>query len=415
MQVERSSARSAAPDTLSADADTPVPHLPASARPAPVTVVPVEGRRLLSAFVTLPRRLYAGQPGYVPPLDMEQRDLVDPKKNAFFRRGRARLFLALRDGRPVGRVSAQIDDLVAPREGENIGFFGALDAIDDIAVVAPLLDAACAWLRAQGASVARGPFLLNYNGEYGLMVEGQQMPPMIAMPWHPHWLPPLVEACGFAKAMDVVAYQMQMGPEAEAALPLPSGLRLGEGRLGSVTTRGLRKGRLAEDAEILRRLYNDAWRRSWGAVDLTREDITTMVAQMKPLLRPEHYVLIEQKGEPVAVALVVPNIYDVVGDLGGGPSPLGWARLAMRLLRHRFHSARVILLGVSKDLEGTALGAILPALIIGELMRRGRTLPYRMIELGWILETNTPMRRLIERIVPEPCKRHRVYEKPLTA
>lgn len=138
-----------------------------------------------------------------------------------------------------------------------------------------------------------------------------------------------------------------------------------------------------------------------------------MIVEMKPLLKPEHFVLIEQAGKPVCVALVVPNVFDISADLNGDPSPLGWLKLGKRLLRHEFHSARVILLGVSSVLDGTALGAIMPALAITELMKRGRSLPYRTIELGWVLETNTSMRRLIERITPEPCKRYRVYDRPL--
>lgn len=380
-----------------------------------LVIIPVSGLRQLSQFIRLPRRLYAGLPGYVPPLDMEQKDLLHPRKSAFFSHGRAQYFLAMRGGRPVGRISAQIDDLSIERLGENIGFFGALDAIDDAAVVSALLDAACAWLRAQGMVTARGPFTLNSNGETGMMIEGHDAPPMIAMPWHPGWLPPMIEAAGFTRAMDFLAYQMEIGPQAEEKHLVPSSLRLGEGRLGSVTTRVMRKDRMAEDGEILRGLYNDAWRNNWGSLPLTQEEMTAMVAQMKPILKPEHFVLIEQNGDPVAVALVVPNLYDIASDLGGAPSPLGWVKLAARLLRHKFHSARVILLGVSSKMEGTALGAILPALAITELMRRGKSLPYRMVEMGWVVENNMPMRRLIERLAPEPCKRYRVYDRPLTA
>ncbi|MBB2155885.1 hypothetical protein HLH33_06095 [Gluconacetobacter diazotrophicus] len=378
-----------------------------------LVITPVSSFRQMSLFIRLPRLLYAGLPGYVPPLDMEQKDLLHPRKTAFFRHGRARYFLAMRAGKPVGRISAQVDDLAIETLGENIGFFGALDAVDDASVVSALLDAACAWLRRQGMDTARGPFTLNANGELGMMIEGHRAPPMIAMPWHPHWLPPLVEACGFAKAMDFVAYQMETGPGAEQAHLVPSGLRLGEGRLGSITTRGIRRRQIAEDGEILRRLYNDAWRNNWGFVPLTQDEMTGMIRQMRPILKSEHFVLIEQDGEPVAVALVVPNLYDIAGDLDGAPTPLGWVKLAERLVRHRFHSARVILLGVSSKLEGTALGAIMPALAIAELMRRGRSLPYRMVEMGWILETNLPMRRLIERLAPEPCKRYRVYDRVL--
>lgn len=143
--------------------------------------------------------------------------------------------------------------------------------------------------------------------------------------------------------------------------------------------------------------------------------MSAMIEQIKPLLRPEHYVQIDQNGEPVAMAMVLPNLYDIAGDLGGAPSPLGWIRLGYRLATHKFRSARVILLGVSSKLRGTMLGSLLPSLAIVELMRRGHTLPYKWVELGWVLENDTGMRNLAESLVPHPHKTHRLYEKTLAS
>lgn len=384
---------------------------------ARLVITPVRGFRQLSTFIRLPRRLYAGKAGYVPPLDMEQRSLLDPAKSPFFRHGKAQYFLAWRNGRAVGRISAQTDDLVrdaAPETGltPQTGFFGALDA-ESSDVVAPLLEAAADWLRSKGMTSMLGPWTLNSNGEYGTMIEGQKAAPMVMMPWHPPFLSEAIEAAGLTKKMDVLSYQMEMGPQAENAHIVPKGLSLGEGRLGALSVRQMDAKNIERDGEILRTMYNDTWRDTWGFVPYTDDDMAGMIHEIKPILRSEHFVLVEQNGEPAGVALVVPNVFDVAGDLGGAPSPLGWVKLGVRLLRHEFHSARVILLGVSKALSGTALGALLPALLISELMKRGHVLPYRQIELGWVLETNTPMRRLIERIVPEPTKKHRVFHRSL--
>lgn len=384
-------------------------------QPARLVITPVRGFRQLSTFIRLPRRLYGDMSGYHPPLDMEQRSLLDPKHAPFFQHGQAEYFLAWRDGRAVGRISAQIDRLVAevsPATGltPQTGFFGALDA-EDPSVVAPLLEAATEWLRVRGMTRMLGPWTLNSNGEYGTMIVGQSAAPMVMMPWHPVWLSAAIEAAGMTKAMDVLSYQMEMGPQAQAAHIVPRGLALGEGRLGALSVRRLDLKNVGQDGEILRSLYNDTWRETWGFIPYTQGEMASMIREIRPILRPDHFVLVEQNGQPVGVALVVPNVFDVAGDLGGAPSPLGWLRLGVRLLRHEFQSARVILLGVSKDLAGTALGALLPALLIRELMQRGNVLPYRRIELGWVLETNLPMRRLIERITPEAYKRHRIYTR----
>ncbi|MDE7548725.1 hypothetical protein PY793_12115 [Acetobacter fabarum] len=377
--------------------------------PTQITVSPVSGSRQLSLFIKLPRKLYDGLPGYVAPLDMEERNMLSPKKAPFYDHGFACYFLAWRDGKPIGRISAQIDSLVLKQPGLRTGFFGALDTAEP-ACVPLLLEAATQWLKIRGVERIRGPWTLNSNGQSGVMIEGQNEMPMIGTPWHPTTLGSAIEETGFKKAMDLLSYRMETGPQAEHANQIPPNLRQ---RLGKITMRGLRLKHITEDATILREIYNDAWANTWGNVPLTPNEVETLLKALKPILRPEQYVLAEVEGEPAAIALVIPNMFDISGDLGGAPSPLGWLKLGSRILRHDFHSARVVLLGVRQKYMSTALRAMLPVLIIDELMRRGHILPYRTIELGWVLETHTGLRNLIERIVPTPYKRHRMYEKIL--
>ena len=222
-----------------------------------------------------------------------------------------------------------------------------------------------------------------------------------------------MERAGWSKVKDLVSYELAIGPEAEAALPVGRSRLLESEAARGITVRRLDKKHLARDAAIMGRLYNDAWADNWGFVPITEPDIAAMVKELRPMIRPEHLVLVERDGVPVGFALVLPNIYDIVGDLGGAPGPLGWIRLVSRLLRNRFVSGRVILLGIAASLRGTTLGAMMPSLIIAELMRRGRDMPFRTVELGWILEDNWRMRRLIERLSPRPNKVFRLYERGL--
>ena len=389
--------------------------LPPAVRPdvAGVTVVAVETARQLRVFLQLPRRLYAGMPGFVPPLDLERRGMFHPKTAPFFAQGRARYFLAIRDGRVVGRISAQIDPVTMEQWGGRIGLFGALDAANDAQAVAALLEQAAGWLKAEGMERARGPYALAPNGEAGLLVEGERERTVLMSPWHPAYLGPLVERAGWSKVKDLLSYELAIGPEAEAALPVGRSRLLEADAARGITVRRLSRKHLARDAAIMGQLYNDAWADNWGFVPITKPDIAAMVKELKPMIRPEHLVLVERDGVPVGFALVLPNIYDIVGDLGGAPSPLGWIRLVSRLLRNRFTSGRVILLGIAAALRGTTLGAMMPSLIIAELMRRGRDMPFRTVELGWILEDNMRMRRLIERLSPKPNKVFRLYERTL--
>lgn len=379
-----------------------------------LVVLPVRNTKQLDLFIRLPRLLYSNFPNYVSPLDFEETTLLHPKKSAFFRYGTAQYFLAYKNDKPVGRISAQIDPNAARQWKEPIGLFGALDAIDDAEVVQVLIDTAITWLKKHGMEKIRGPYTLNANAEAGTMIKGQNEPPMIAMPWHPEYLGQHIEAAGLSKAMDLVSYQMIMGEEARKAHKIPSGLKVGSGRLGNITTRKLNMKEISRDGEILRQLYNDAWNNTWGFVPLTPTEMSILIRDLKSMLKPENYVLVEQNKMPVAVALVIPNIFDISKDLNPKLSLFEWAKLGYRVLRHQFQSARVILLGISHSIRDTAMGALMPSLVIDELFNRGEILPYKMIELGWILEDNKGMRNLIERITPEPCKIHRIYECDIT-
>src|ERR1700760_1857741 len=136
-----------------------------------ISIKPVDSHHFLE-FARAPRLLYQGLAGYEPPLDLAAVELLKPGKGTFFSHGEAAYFLALRSGRMVGRISAQIDH-ADPASKDGLGLFGCFDAIDDPEVVASLFSAAENWLSEKGIRRVRGPFNLSINGETGLMIEGQ--------------------------------------------------------------------------------------------------------------------------------------------------------------------------------------------------------------------------------------------------
>src|SRR5687767_7542223 len=140
--------------------------------------------RDIDDFVRLPELLYAGDPGFVMPLYMEQRDRLNPRKNPFFQHAEATLFTAHLDGKLAGRISAQIDREHLARYADGCGLFGFFDTVNDPRVGKALVDAAGSWLKARGMKVMRGPFSLSVNEELGTMIEGQSQPAMIMMPYH---------------------------------------------------------------------------------------------------------------------------------------------------------------------------------------------------------------------------------------
>ena len=374
---------------------------------AGIEIRPVEDAAAREAFIRLPGRIAAGDPAWIEPLHIERRRFLSPRHNPFFAHAEVSLWLAMRDGRPVGRISAQRDRLAPEDAGRPVGHFGMIDAADS-AALAPLLETAEAWLRRRGAALARGPFSLSINHVSGLLVAGAEHPPFVMMDHHASWLGPAVEAEGYAGVRDLTAYRLDI------ACGLPDRLRAMAGRGGEgIRLRPLDPRRLEAEITAITRLHNTAWARNWGFVPLTDAETAAMARDLRPILIPELVQIAEEAGEPVGFILLLPNINEALAGLGGRLLPFGWARLLWRLRGRGLGSGRVPLMGVHPDIAATPRGKLLPLRLIYALEGPARARGITDIEMSWQLEENTGPRRLIEALGSTLYKRYRIYEKAL--
>lgn len=371
-----------------------------------VTVRAVEGRADGTAFIGLPAVLQAADPAFVQPLWMERREALDPRKNPFFQHAETAFWLAERGGRVVGRISAQIDRL-AQKPGEPAtGHFGLLAAEDDAATVLALLETAKAWLRHRGMARMQGPFNLSINEETGLLVDGFDTPPMLLMPHDPRWLAPLVERAGLRKAQDVIAYLR------DTATPFPAPLQamLAKGLPEDVRLRPLDMKQYRREIGLITDIFNDAWSGNWGFVPFTEAEVDHMAKSLKPLLDTRLVWIAEVKGEAAAFAVCLPNINEAITDLRGRLLPFGWAKLLWRLKVRGVSSGRVPLMGVRKAFAGRSIGSVLAFAVIDRIRREAAGAGLKRLELSWILESNAPMRRILEALGSDPYKTYRIYE-----
>lgn len=364
-------------------------------------------RATIGDFLRLPHRLYADDPAWVAPLHFEQRERVF-RNHALFEHSRVRAWVAYRDGRPVGRITAQLDRLQPPVEGDTLGYFGMLEAEDDAAVFAALLETAGDWLREQGAARVRGPYNLSINEEIGLLVENFAAPPYIMMGHARPYYPTRLEEQGFTGVKDLLTYTVQPDFTAPAVME-----KLAQKALRRVRIRPLDRKRKAADFEAMRDIFNDAWSGNWGFVPFTRAEFAE-VAKMLSLLLDHDYIQIAEIDErPVAFIAALPNLNEAIRDLNGRLLPLGWARLLWRLKVRRPRTCRVALMGVRREHQFSRLGPTLAFLVIDAvrkaMIRRG----VQTVEMGWILEDNAGMRHIIEAIGSRIYKRYRVYQKSL--
>lgn len=373
-----------------------------------VTVRPARGKEDLKAFLGVPFALYAGDPNWVAPLHLERLEHLDPKKNPYFRHAEVELFLALRGGRPVGRISAQLSRLRSERYRDGVGQFGFLEAEDDPAVFAALFDAAEAWLKQRGATAIQGPFSFSINDETGLLIEGFDTPPSVMMSHALPYYGPRLEEAGFVKAKDIIAYDFIGQGGMPRALASAHDKAMAD---PDVVLRPLDKKQLMKELEIVVSIANDAWSGNWGFVPWTREEMTALADNLKMLVTGDYIAIAEYKGEPAAMAITLPNINDWIAGLDGKLLPFGWAKLGWSLFAGPPKAVRMPLMGVRRKYHGTVTGAVLGMSVIARVrdfhVARGTTRG----EASWILEDNMPMRRMIEHFGGRPYKTYRIYEK----
>ena len=358
-------------------------------------------------FLALPHRLYADDPAWVAPLDFEQRQRFSPR-NHFFEHARMQAWIARRDGVPVGRITAQVDELHLRQHGDAAGYFGMLEAEDDPRVFAALFGAAQDWLRGQGMERVRGPFNLHVNEEVGLLVEGFSTPPFVLMGHARPWYGPQVETQGYRGVKDLLAYHIR--PDFDPPRVMT---RLAERASERVRVRALRRKQLAEDAAIMRDVFNDAWEHNWGFVPLAEAEWVETVSTLGKLMPDEYIQIAEYDGEPVAFIVALPNLNEATRDLGGKLLPFGWLKLLWRLKVRHPHSARIPLMGVRKSHQHSRLGPTLAFMVIDAVRKPMHARGVTNVEMGWILEDNDGMRNIIETIGGQAYKRYRIYEKEL--
>lgn len=374
---------------------------------ASVSIRTARGPGAVKRFVDLPFRLHAGTP-WVPPLKLERRLFLSRRLNPYFKHGEAEYFLAWRDGRVVGRVTAQVDHAFNEYHGSRWGMFGFLELEDDPEVAAALLDAAATWLRARGCERMVGPMDFSMNEESGVLVEGFELEPLIRQPWHPPHYQRLCEGAGLEKAIDLYSWHLEIeNRERGELLPVLFDLDRKAREEHGVTMRKMTRRGLRADMDRFAEVYNAAWSQNWGFVPYSKEDLDTYALDMQLVFTPEWFMVAEKDGETVAVAITIMDMNQVLRKMGGRIFPTGWWHYLNR--KRIVDRVRVGFLGVKPEHQHTGVAA---ALYVEHFETAART-PLKKGEAGWILETNEAMNRGLEAMGGRIVKRYRVYERLL--
>jgi GNAT superfamily N-acetyltransferase len=359
---------------------------------AEVSIRRVQSRRDLKRFVKVPFRLHRDSSQWVAPLIFERMEFLDRDKNPYFEHAEAEFLIAERDGEAVGRISVQVDERWDEYQGGSDAMFGFFESADDPEVAGALLEAAAEWARERGRERLLGPMDFTTNDEIGILIEGFERRPMILEPWHPPYYKDLIEAEGFAKAMDVQMWELQFGDLKEGEKFDPSIHAAAQKALREegIEIRNMSKRDMAAEVRRFSDVYNEAWGDNWGFVPVTDAEVEFQAKNLKQVIDEDWAYMAEKDGEVVGAALTLPDINQVMARMNGRLLPFGWLRFLLG--KGKVDQLRVFALGVKHAYRHTGVAA-------------GLYLKH--------LETNEPMNRAMEGMGGTVVKRYRLFERSL--
>jgi GNAT superfamily N-acetyltransferase len=374
-----------------------------------IEISEVSSRREHNAFIKFPWRIYANDPAWVPPLIIERKTFLDPKRHPFYRHGDAALFLARKNREIVGRIMASDDPNYNSLHQSNVGCFGLFECINDRDVAAVLFEGAARWLREKGRTEIMGPIDYSTNYVCGLLIEGFQFPPTILTAHNPPYYRDLIESCGFTKAKDWYAWWFADPAKAAARLrPLSERFQ----KRWPVTIRAGNLKNIRQESRRLRQIYNQAWKHNWGFVPFTEAEIEFMTHELKQLVIPEFALIAEVGDEPAGFILCVPDINVALRHINGRLTTFGLPIGLVKLLyyKSRIRTARLIALGVIEKYRRAGIAEMLVLRIVEDAMiKRGFA-----GELSLTLEDNFMINRFLEAIGAHRYKTYRIFKRTMT-
>jgi hypothetical protein len=375
-----------------------------------VTVVPVSDKAGISAFIAAGRRGQSVNPRWIEPVHDEIRTLFDAKRAPYMRENAIQPFVAFRDGEPIGRIVATVERAHLAKHDDGAGFFGFIDAIDDGEVFAALFGKAEAFLRDQGMRVARGPFSLTINHESGLLVSGFDQPHVVHTNHSPPHYARHVEALGYRKAVDLVAYVAKL---ADLDFPARVAKLMKSPTAPKIEVTSLTLRHWNRDFARVLDLYNDAWADNSWATPISLEEARLVAKLTLPVAKPHWIRIASRDGEDIAVAVQIPDVNEALAGLDGKLLPFGFAKLLWRVHVRGTRMTRVPMVGVARKWRGTKLAMLAVSVLFARAIEDARAAGVEETEYSWMLEHNHFALNVMHRMGARLTRTFRIYERDL--
>jgi GNAT superfamily N-acetyltransferase len=359
-------------------------------------------------FLTFPWRIYTADPLWVPPLLPERRKTIDPGRGAFFRRGEAEFFIAWRDGRPIGTICAGEDRVVNAESGRRECIFGFFEYFEEPEIAECLVQRVVEWARRRNLDTLTGPFNLDREDSYGVLIEGRDRPPVILCGHSPPYYQAFMERLGFEPARaDNLAFAADLddrSPERRRLSRLAERIR----RKGWVQIRTPDMRRLADEVDTVHRLLNESLTHLPDFRPWPRSAVEALIAPFTRIADPDLVLFAEVEGRTVGWFPGIPDINEALIHANGLRYPWDRPKLLWHLRRKpRCVAVKSVLILPQYWGGGVAL------LLFDEMARRARAKGYSWVDLSLTSADNPYTPNLAERLGGTVYKRYRVYRKAI--
>ena len=380
----------------------------------PIEVRPVRSARERRAFLTFPWRIYRDDRLWVPPLLPERAKVIDPERGAFYKRGTADFFIAWRDGKPVGTICAAEDRFTNEGLGRHECVFGFFEYVDDLAVAQALVDTVSVWARAHGLDVLFGPFNLDYEDAFGVLLEGRDRPPTLLCGHTPPYYLPMMEQLGFVTARpDNMALAVDIREETPALQHLS---RLAEAvrRRRHFVIRTPDVDHWDDEVDRVHGLLNTALTHLEDFLGWPRSAVEALVAPFREIADMDLILFADADGETVGFLPGVANLNEALIHVNGLRYPWDYLAAAWHLgVRPRFgyQPACLAIKSVLVSPEYWRTGVA--ALLFDTMAQRARAKGYQWIDLSITSEDNPQTPLIAGHMGATVYKRWRTYRKKI--
>lgn len=376
-----------------------------------VTVEQVNGNKKgMQDFLELPYYLYKVDKNWCPPLRFERKKFFSPK-NPFMNHAEVGFFVAYKDNRPVGRVTAHRDDVYDDFYQTRQGFFGFYESIECDETAEKLMQSCENWIKSRGMNSLMGPFNFSTNHEVGFLIKGFDRPPAIMMPYTKPYYPNQLINLGYQKEKELLAFSI------EKTMATPEPFSVMAGRItdmaqkvaqkleGAYSIKTLNMADLKSELNIILDIYNEAWNKNWGFVPMTAEEIDVMAGELKIFANPDLIYILYQEEKPAAFILALPDLnHALINVQSGKLFPAGIFKLLF--YRKYITGGRVLLMGVKRRFRNKGYDLLLYSRLIEEAQKQ-----LNSMEMSWILEDNRAMVNILKNLNADPYKRYLILKK----